>query len=168
MKKKLVLIVVAVMSLAICFVPFKEALVIEHENSNKVIGYAFMEGQTSFQIKYTHSIHLSDVIETYEITNQNELKQTELQYEDFAIGMPSDSTEGATFVEEDGRYYLKDMNRVFPFIDLRIGQVVANHTLLYENRKIPFSSFVQKGNWIRIDYKHVSLWDIVKGVNVLG
>ncbi|WP_110111661.1 DUF1850 domain-containing protein [Bacillus sp. CGMCC 1.16541] len=168
MKKRLLFVLLVSISISLCFVPFKEALVIEHENSGRLIGYAWIGKSDRFKIQYTHSIHLSDVIETYEITNKNDVKQVELQYEDFAIGMPSEGVEGATFIEKDGRYYLKDMNLVFPFIDLRIGQVVANHTLLYQNRKIPFSSFVQEGKWIRIDYKYVNLWDIIKGVNILG
>ncbi len=81
-------------------------------------------------MKYTHSIHLSDVVESYVVTKDHEIKQFELMYEDFAIGMPENASEGETFEHSDGKYYLKNMDKISPSFDLRIGKVRANHTLI--------------------------------------
>ena len=50
------------------------------------------------------------------------MKQFELMYEDFSIGMPAHAAEGETFERKNGKYYLKNMNRVFPSFDLRTGK----------------------------------------------
>ena len=56
-------------------------------------------------MKYIHSIHLSDVVESYTVTKGNEIKQIELMYEDFAIGMPENAAAGETFEHRNGKYY---------------------------------------------------------------
>jgi hypothetical protein len=169
MKKAIIILFFSVAGLlSLLFIPLQHALVFEYENTGQLVAYLKMDKGSTFQIKYTHSIHLSDVIETYEVTNTAQLKQKQLEYEDFAIGMPADAEGNEKFVKKNGHYVITNMNRTFDYIDLRVGQVVANHTLIHERRKIPFSSFMKEGTWVRIDYRLVSLWDVLKGVNVLG
>ena len=50
------------------FTPFKSALVFEYQNSGRVLAYLPIAKGEIFQMKYTHSIHLSDVIESYSVT----------------------------------------------------------------------------------------------------
>ena len=80
--------------------------------SNKKDVYIPLYGEYHFKIKYTHSIHLSDVVESYKITPTQKIQQYELMYEDFSIGMPSNAEEGETFEEINGSYYIKNMDRV--------------------------------------------------------
>ena len=79
------------------FIPTKEALVFQYQNSGKVLAYIPLSEGDQFQMKYTHSIHLSDVVESYVVTKDHEIKQFELMYEDFAIGMPENASDGETF-----------------------------------------------------------------------
>ncbi|HWO96774.1 MAG TPA: DUF1850 domain-containing protein [Bacillus sp. (in: firmicutes)] len=168
MKKAIILFYVSVIGLFfLLFIPLQYTLVFEYENTGKLLAYMKMDQGREFQIKYTHSIHLSDVLETYEIDRKGTVTQKQLEYEDFAIGMPSDAQGNEKFIEKDGRYIITDMNRTFQYVDLRIGQIVANHTLLYNKKEVPFSSFIKEGTWIRIDYRRISLWEASKGVNVL-
>lgn len=164
---KKIWIVLLFLVIGVLFVPVQRVLVFEYENTGKVLGYMEIGEEMPFAVKYTHSIHLSDVIETYELNEDRQIVQQQLEYEDFAIGMPSDAQGNETFVEKDGRYIITNMNRTFDYVDLRIGQVVANHTLIYRKHQIPFSSFVKEGTWIRIDYRLISLWEMLKGVNIL-
>ncbi len=164
--KKIWIALLSVMIGAV-FVPIQRVLVFEYENTGKVLGYMEIGEEMTFAVKYTHSIHLSDVIETYKLNEDGQIVQQQLEYEDFAIGMPSDAQGNETFVEKDGRYMITNMNRVFNHVDLRIGQVVANHTLIYRKHQIPLSSFVKEGTWIRIDYRLINLWEMLEGVNIL-
>lgn len=94
------------------FIPIKQTVVFEYQNKGKVIVFPVKENRT-FKIKYTHSIHLTDVVESYTITGDGSIKLFELMYEDFAIGMPENASDGETFEQKNGKYYIKNMNRVF-------------------------------------------------------
>jgi hypothetical protein len=151
----------------ILFFPFKQALVFEYQNTRKVLAYLPLNKTTSFQIKYTHSIHLSSVIESYNITDNNQIRQYELMYEDFAIGMPANSAEGEIFEEQDGKYYIKNMKRTFPSFYLRIGKVRANHTIIYKNREYPLKNTITPGTMVHIQVKKISFIQMMKGVDIL-
>ncbi|WP_234978367.1 DUF1850 domain-containing protein [Bacillus tuaregi] len=156
-----------IMILLLIFTPKTEALVFQYQNSGKTLAYLYiLEGET-FQMKYTHSIHLSDVVESYEVLSDGRIKQYELMYEDFAIGMPANASEGETFEQVDGKYYIKNMERIFPSFDLRVGKVRANHTLIFEDNEYPLSQIIEPGTWVRLKIETINLWQRWKGVNIL-
>ncbi|WP_338449009.1 DUF1850 domain-containing protein [Niallia oryzisoli] len=149
------------------FTPVKEALVFQYQNSGKTLAYIPISEGNTFQMKYTHSIHLSDVVESYEVTGDRQIKQYELMYEDFAIGMPENASGGETFEQKNGKYYLKNMDRKFPSFDLRTGKVRANHTLIFLEKEYPLSRVIKPGTWVRIKIARINLWQMWKGVNML-
>lgn len=136
-----------------------------YKNEEELLAYFLIHQDKTFQINYTHSIHLSDVIETYDIFD-GKIIQTELEYEDFAVGMPSNAEDGEQFIEKDGMYYIKNMKRSFPYIDLRIGQVRANHRLVYEGKIYTLSNYIEPGTWVRITPKKITLWQQLRGVKI--
>ena len=154
--------------LILLFMPMKECLVFQFQNSGHVLAYIPISKGETFQMKYTHSIHLSDVVDRYLITESSQVKQFELIYEDFSIGMPAHASKGETFERNNGKYYLKNMNRVFPSFDLRIGKVRANHTLIYQEKEYPLSHYLEPGTWVRIKIERINLWQQWKGVNILA
>src|SRR3954453_3888871 len=149
------------------FIPIKDALVFQYQNSGKTLAYIPISEGEIFQMKYIHSIHLSDVVESYVITSDHQIKQFELIYEDFAIGMPENASDGETFEQKDGKYYLKNMNRLFPSFDLRVGKVRANHTIIFEHNEYPLSRVLGPGTWVRLKIEKMTLWQQWKGVNIL-
>ncbi|KAB2335040.1 DUF1850 domain-containing protein [Bacillus mesophilum] len=152
----------------ILFIPYRQALVFEYQNTGDVLAFIPLPEQGKFKMKYTHSIHLSEVVESYTINENHEIKQYELMYEDFAIGMPENAADGEVFEQKNGKYYIKNMNRVFPYFDLRVGKVRANHTIIFKNNEYPLSQFVEPGTWIRIGAEKLNLFQVLKGVNMLG
>lgn len=149
------------------FTPVTEALVFQYQNSGKTLAYIPISEGNTFQMKYTHSIHLSDVVESYEVTSDRQIKQYELMYEDFAIGMPENASAGETFEQKNGKYYLKNMDRKFPSFDLRTGKVRANHTLIFREKEYALSRVIKPGTWVRIKIARINLWQRWKGVNML-
>ncbi|MEQ2525775.1 DUF1850 domain-containing protein [Bacillaceae bacterium CLA-AA-H227] len=149
------------------FIPIKEALVFEFQNTEKVLAYLPLKKEQAFKIKYTHSIHLSDVVESYQITSDGQIKQYELMFEDFAVGMPSEAAEGELFEEKDGVYYIRNMNRVFPHFDLRTGKVRANHTVIFNGTEYPLSNDIEPGTWVRVKFEKINLLQQLKGANIL-
>lgn len=81
------------------------------------------------------------------------MKLYELMYEDFAIGMPENASEGEIFEQKEGKYYIKNMNRIFPMFDLRVGKVRANHTVVFKEKDYPLAQFIEPGTWTRIKTK---------------
>lgn len=151
----------------LALIPIKQALVFEYKNTGKVLAYIPFSEEQTFKIKYTHSIHLSDVVESYVRTDDGQIRQYELMFEDFAIGMPSDAAEGEVFEEKNGKYYIKNMRRIFPHIDLRIGRVKANHKVIFQNLEYPLSNYIEKGTLVRIKIDQLNFLQLSKGVNII-
>ena len=68
--------------------------------------YLPLENELNFKLVFTHSIHLSDVIETYEVMATKDIQLLSMEYSDVAIGMPGYAEEGQTLIYEDGVYTL--------------------------------------------------------------
>ncbi|NMH69417.1 DUF1850 domain-containing protein [Bacillus sp. RO3] len=153
---------------SIIFIPFQTYLVIEPRSTEgDPVLFRLPEDQT-FSVRYTHSIHLSEVEEFYR-QSTNQIQQTMLLYEDTAIGMPSNAEGNESFeVTKEGKYLLSNMDRIFSFIDIRIGQVVANHRLVVEGEAYPLADYFDKGSVVRMQLKKQSLYDQWKGVTVVG
>jgi hypothetical protein len=167
-RRILILVPLILISIVIIlFIPKQQALVFQYQNTGKVLAYIPISKEDFFKIKYTHSIHLSDVVESYQFTKDGQIKQYELVYEDFAIGMPNNASDGETFEQKDGKYYIRNMNRVFPHFDLRIGKVRANHRVIYNGAEYQLSQYIEPGTWVRIKTEKLNWYQQWKGVNIL-
>lgn len=167
-KSYLSLFLSLILIICLSMIPYKQALTFQLENTGEVLVYIPLQKSSEFQIKYTHSIHLSDVIESYKITRNGEIQQFELEYSDFSIGMPENASKGEVFEQKNGRYYIKNMNRVFPYFDLRTGKVRANHTVIYEKKEYVLNEYIEPGTWVRIKVTKLNLYQQWKGVNIIG
>ncbi|MCA0972211.1 DUF1850 domain-containing protein [Halobacillus litoralis] len=127
--------------------------------------YLTVSDEDHFQLKFTHSVHLSDVFEEY-VVRQDKLEPVQLVYEDTAIGMPSNAEEGETFELHDGKYYIKNIKGDYDSLDIMIGQVRADHTILYQGEAYPLKDYLEAGSWIRIEPLHISNWQWLKGVKL--
>lgn len=135
--------------------------------TKQAYGYARLDQSKTFQIHYTHSIHLSTVIEMYQITRDKAILQTETAYRDFGIGMPNNALEdGEDFVVEDGVYKIKNMKRRFEKIDLRIGQVRANHNLYVGKHSVFLAEIAGAGTWVTFIPETYTYWQLWRGVDV--
>jgi|HigsolmetaAR206D_1030411.scaffolds.fasta_scaffold01335_10 hypothetical protein len=150
------------------FIPFKEALVFEHQNQGKIMAYLGIKIKDRFTIRYTHSVHLTPVIEDYYVNEKNEIVQTKETYERFGIGMPNNAIGDEIFTHKGNKYIISNMHRVFPYIDLRVGQVVANHTLIFKGKSYRIADFTGEGTWVRMKVRKINLWEMMKGVNIIG
>lgn len=169
MKKKIVfwLFLIPTLIVVSLLIPYKQALVFEYEHTNKLLAYIPFSKESTFQIKYTHSIHLSNVVESYQVNSTGKIQLYELEYEDFAVGMPANAESGETFEEKNGKYYIKNMKRTFSSFYLRTGQVKANHSVIYKQRIYPLSQSITPGTLVHIKVKEINLWQQLKGENIL-
>ncbi|MGX1194647.1 DUF1850 domain-containing protein [Metabacillus sp. SLBN-84] len=164
-KKRLYALMLFILVILIFIIPFKKTAAFHFEDTNRLLAYISVQESDTFQIKYTHSIHLTDVIETYELSNK-QIKQMELSYETFAVGMPSGPEGEEIFERKDGRYIISNMNRTFPFFDLSTGQVVANHRVVYKGKEYELKKYIKPGTWVRVSYETMNLFQLLRGVKI--
>ena len=155
----------------IILIPTQSSLVFYKENTPKIAAYLPLKHGQTFQIIFTHSIHLKDVIEKYEITEDNQIKQYEIVYEEFGIGMPSNAQEGEVFEYEDGKYHIKDLDNLFSSMNIRNGKTVSKHRLIWEDKdhqehEVYFNDFFSPGDWFKVEYTKLSLLDTWKEVKI--
>lgn len=170
MKKILILMMVLILALLlILFIPVKQSLVFYKENTTEIEAYLPLEERETFQIIFTHSIHLTDVVEKYVILENQHIQQYEMIYEEFGIGMPSNAQGEEEFHSEDGKYHITNMNNVFPEIKLRNGKAVSEHRLVWgpEHEYITeFNNYFEPGAWFTIKIDDLSLWQMIQGVRI--
>ncbi|WP_431800334.1 DUF1850 domain-containing protein [Halobacillus andaensis] len=144
------------------FYPYRSVVAFEQFDRQGSNAYMPIREKDHFKLKFTHSVHLSDVVEEYEVKDKK-LYPVEMVYEDTAIGMPSNADEGETFEMKDGKYYISNLTGSHEFINLSVGQVRADHTVIYKNDSYLLKDVLGAGSVIRISPKHVSNWELMRG-----
>ncbi|SOC10701.1 uncharacterized protein DUF1850 [Ureibacillus xyleni] len=123
--------------------------------------------ENEFQIRYTHSIHLTDVLENYEITKAKNLKLVSMEYEDVSIGMPAYAEEGETLAYEDGRYILSYENKVLSDFTIYIGNIDVDLFFIYDQQSYNLKTYLKRGKSYLFQVERVSLFEKWKGA-VIG
>ncbi|MED1862321.1 DUF1850 domain-containing protein [Fictibacillus nanhaiensis] len=166
--KKIFISILILVSLAIAsMVPFFTSVVIEEGKTGKSLAFFDVKQDSEFSIEYIHSIHKTPVREIYQVHHEK-IRQTEMRFQEFGVGMPSGAAEGEVFTQKGENYVLTNMKRTFPSLDIRIGQIIANHTLLLNDNEYPFSAFSEKGSWVRIKVVKLNVWQRLIGGKKLG
>lgn len=165
--QKILLLLIALILIGslIAFFPFHKHYVFIDNQTEETAAYLPVESPY-FQIRYTHSIHLSEVIESYKVMENNELMMTELEYEDFNIGMPSNAGEGETFVEKDGKYLITNMEREVDDFRLFVGDVDAHLFFLADGHQYNLKKTLERGKSYTIKVQRVSLFEQLEGVSL--
>lgn len=166
MKKFAIIIIVIIAIFAVLFfLPFFSVISFTETKTNEPqMYYVDVGSDTLFQIRFTHSIHLTDVLETYEIID-NKIKMILMEYEDVAIGMPASAEEGQTLIYEDGKYKLYSNNFIENFV-LYVGDVNRDLFFYYEDKEYDLKKFLQRGSSYIVEVKKISLYDKMKGVRI--
>ncbi|MCH7320334.1 DUF1850 domain-containing protein [Solibacillus sp. MA9] len=166
MKKWLVLIIILVTT-AIGFIPYERSITFtETRTEQPILYYLPLNDELNFQIVFTHSIHLTDVIESYQVLTNNELKLLSMQYEDVAIGMPSSAEEGQTLTYENGRYTLRYDDAKLKDFTLHIGDVDYKLNLQHKNEVIALKEKLTRGKSYVLKIKKLSFYQKMKGVEL--
>jgi hypothetical protein len=173
-KKKLMitsLLILVLLSLVL-FVPIRTSIVFYKENTNHIQAFLPIGKGDTFQIVFKHSIHLTDVVEKYILLDRYKIKQYEIVYEHFGIGMPSNAGKGETFVYEDGKYHIKDLDNIFHSMNIRNGKTVSEHRLIWgpaedeERHVVWFNEYFKPGAWFTLKFDKLSLWQYLTGVKI--
>jgi len=95
-----------------------------------------------FILKYTHSVALTPVWEIFIIDKDYQIILIETDFLDHGAGLPYSAFDQEIFVEEEGRFKIKNMHRIiFTPIYYRIGAVREN-IFYFKDKEIDLSSSV--------------------------
>lgn len=95
-----------------------------------------------FILKYTHSVALTPVWEIFIIDKDYQIVLIETNFLDHGAGLPYTTFENEIFVEEEGRFKIKNMHRIIPSpIYYRIGAVREN-VFYFKGQEINLSSLL--------------------------
>lgn len=166
MKKWLALIIL-VLSVVMVFIPYERSITFtETRTEQPVMFYLPLDKEYNFQIIFTHSIHLTDVIESYQVLPTNELQLLSMQYEDVAIGMPSSAEAGQTLIYENGRYILRYDDAKLKEFTLHIGDVDYKLNLQHNNEVIPLKEKLTRGKSYVLKVEKLSFYQKMKGAEL--
>ena len=165
---KIIGLVLSILLIGLCFIPIFSAFTFtETRTEHPTIHFIALEKQdSSFQIIFTHTIHLTDVIESYRILESNEIQLVSMQYSDVAIGMPSYAEEGQTLIYENGVYTLKYNKAVLKDFILHIGDVDKKLEFIYNEKNFDLKEELDRGKSFVFEVKKISLFEKVKGVKL--
>lgn len=116
-------------------------------------------------IRYTHSIHLSDVTEHYTIEGER-FRMRYMTYSDTAIGMPAAAEEGQTLSIQDGVYTLAFEKSYIENFTLYIGDIDLDLALLYNEQPIALKDTLTRGHSYDVSVQKLSFYEIVRGVTL--
>ncbi len=132
------------------------------------IYYTLLKEDRNFQMTFTHSIHLTEVLEAYNVQPSFAIRLKSMTYSDVAIGMPAHAEEGETLVYEDGMYTLFYDDKVLPNFTLFIGDVDYSLHFVYEKKRYDLKKELKRGKSYLFEVKKISLYEKMKGVELNG
>lgn len=102
-----------------------------------------------FEIRYTHSVARTIVLEKFRVGPDRKITVFETVYQDFGAGLPSELDEGAQVEVGPGGVRITGMERVMSSIPLRVGSI-ARHQIALGSDVVDLISLVEPGERVDI------------------
>ena len=164
---KIIGLVLTILLIGFCFIPIFPAFTFtETRTEHPRIHFVTLKKQHSFHLIFTHTIHLTDVIERYRVLESNEIQLVSMQYSDVSIGMPAYAEEDQTLTYENGVYTLKYDEAVLNDFILHIGDVDKKLDFHYNEKSFDLKEELDRGKSYVFEVKKISLFEKVKGVKL--
>lgn len=124
---------------------------------NKVLLQIPAKPQEKFSMKWTHSVSLRPVIETYKIENDLNISIYEMIFDSFSANLPASPDYDTVWEFNDDHIRVYNYDVIFDAVPVVIGKVVANHTLLFRDKSIPLKDIYRPGGYVKIRARKKSL-----------
>lgn len=173
MKRKKVILPILLSALLVAsvslFLPIHKVFTFtEYRTEHPQTYYLKMGDDREFQIRYVHSIFLTDVIESYRVTDQNAIQSLSMQYEDVGIGLPGYAEEGESLSVKDGMYTLTYDDNIIQSFVLFVGDVNPDLAFRYKGHEVNLKSYLTRGKSYTFRVQRQSFYQLLKGVNLNG
>lgn len=146
----------------LCFLPWKQQLVISDYRANKTLLVLPLEPGETFSIRFTHSLNLSDVTDTLEWTGET-LILRESRFSAFGAGIPVPAEGiGETLVNTPDGFVLSGIDAAQADNALLIMlQSVPDHRLLYRDRELSLLAMSHSGALLKLCVRPVSVFEMI-------
>lgn len=163
------MLLIGVLIIIFFFLPMKKTLSFTETNTkNGEVFYIPITKDEKFEIRYVHSIHLTDVVESYEMTEDLKIRLLAMSYENLSIGLPGEAGEGETLELKDGVYTLTYKDQVIDSFRLHIGRVDADLAVRYEGVEIDLKKNLEKGKSYEFKVQKMTYYQLMKGEKLNG
>ncbi len=141
-KKYTILIIIIIIVIIIFFSLSVYTLELRSFSDDEVIFKRKVQPGNKFTLKYTHSVSLTPVWEIFIIDDNYQIVLIETDFLDHGAGLPYTTFENEIFMEEEGRFKIKNMHRIIPTpFYYRIGAIREN-IFYFKDKEINLSSLV--------------------------
>lgn len=145
-----------VVSVLLLMFPYKEALILRDEASDKMLLALPIEEGDLFEIRFTHSVNLSPVKDQYQWIGDSIILQS-TTFQAYGAGIPVlQDGMGAGFEQSGDGFTITGINSPRDKISIML-QTVPDHTLLYSNREIRLLEFADSGTVVTIYVGKISV-----------
>lgn len=160
--KKLILILIA--SVFLFFYPIKVLQVYifdQGDRFDEVIYQSTVEIDDEVTVKWTHSVSIRPVYETYTVNDDLKFDVKEMIFDTYSANLPAQPERQTKweFREDSIRVYNYDLE--FKEIPIVIGAVRANHILFFKNDKIILKDRYKPGGYVKVRVVKKSLLSYV-------
>jgi len=149
LKKSACLIIIGAL-LSVFVYPIYVLQILEGAKGMDILYQVRTKPHDRFTIKWIHSVSKQPVLETYEIQENLRIGIYEMIFNENGPNLPAGPEQGTKWEIKDGLFRVYNYSLIFDEVPVRIGQVVANHTLLYKNIELPLKEISKPGGFIRI------------------
>jgi hypothetical protein len=146
----------------IIFYPYILILEIVPSLNNKAFLSIPVKKGDTFTIRFTHSVQKTPVDETFSIGRNLKMVLEETVYSSYGAGLPSEVNDNQEFLFENGKFIIRKFDMQFDEIPLFVGEVIANHTIIYNDKKFPLVSYKMAGKSVRIRLCNYSLISYIR------
>ena len=131
-------------------------------NKDGAIAGAFsFESVDEFIIRFTHSWNRTPIDEVYRI-GESGLELQETLFEDFGAGIQSYEEPGQKMELIGNKIRISGIRRAVPDLTYRVGQIVANHSLIVNGIETPLSLFIKPGEPAKFKLERIPRWKLWK------
>lgn len=149
--KKLIIILIFI--LVLFFYPIKVLQVYvfdQGENFNNIIYQRMAKVNDELTVKWTHSVSIRPVYETYTINKDLKFNIKEMRFDTYSANLPSKPENNTKWEFHDDYIRVYNYDIEFDEVPIVIGKVRANHILQYKDENIVLKDRYKPGGYVKI------------------
>ncbi|OEJ15402.1 hypothetical protein BFL38_14015 [Brachyspira hampsonii] len=153
--------VIIIIIIALLFVPLFPRLVLNSVKNNKV-NFIFNIDKKEFLISYTHSVNKGRIRDYYIINDNNDIVLEKTRFVSYGAGMSDPQGDEHIIITND-YIEINNINKVIKDLYLFVG-IVADHRIEFDGKEIELNTLFKPQINIKIQYKKVSLFEMITSV----
>lgn len=158
-KKTILFTAIIIIFIVLLFIPLFPRLVLNSVKNNKINMILKIDNK-QFVISYTHSVNKGRVRDFYFIDKNGNIVLDKTRFVSYGAGI-AEPEKNENIVITDDYIEINNINRIIKNFYLFIG-VVANHTIIIDDKIIELDKFFEPQTNIKIEYKKLSILDYIE------